>query len=156
VKPMIAASLRVSITIFGSHTLRQILGPDYMVEFAKSYIGGICMDHKCLSNFLRGFQELDAHSCSHLLWQVHCPVLLVAGLWDILTPCYCMARISKSVSGPCRLVVDTYSTHSTLLEHPERALGELQHFVEVVLPRWKRKDSTQFEQLPSDDNAKID
>jgi pimeloyl-ACP methyl ester carboxylesterase len=146
-KPMIAAALRVYVNIFGSRTLSQILGPNYMVEFTNSYLGGICMDHKSLSNFLRGFQELDAHSCTHLLWQVRCPVLLVAGLWDVLTPCRCMARISKLVNGPCRLVVDMYSTHSTLLEHPERALGELQHFVEVVLPRWNRKDSYQFEQL---------
>eukprot|EP00928_Gymnodinium_smaydae_P062010 TRINITY_DN45962_c0_g1_i1.p1 TRINITY_DN45962_c0_g1~~TRINITY_DN45962_c0_g1_i1.p1 ORF type:complete len:431 (-),score=43.33 TRINITY_DN45962_c0_g1_i1:131-1423(-) len=149
VKPATSIGFSIYTRVFGSATLRKLLGPNYMSQFMDSYLGGIGKNRKSLISFVRGFQELDAHSCTHLLWQVGCPTLLVAGLWDILTPCYCMARIAKCVTGETRLVIDPYSTHSTLLEHPERALGELQHFVQVNLPRSLRKDSTSFHHLAS-------
>ena len=43
-----------------------------------------------------------------------------------------------------RLVVDPLSTHATVLEHPERVLGEVRTFVELEAPRLARLSSFDF------------
>merc|ERR1712157_31493 len=139
---------RIYCMTFGSRTLTKLLGPAYLQTFFDQYLGKVCETQKTLSSFLRAFQELDAHRCDHHLWQVRCPVLLVAGLWDVFTPAYCMVRIAALLEGPCRLVVDPFSAHATMLENPERALGELQHFMATLVPRFERVTSTHFRKLP--------
>ena len=96
-----------------------------------------------MRSFLRGFQELDAHNCEHLLWQIQCPVLIIAGLWDYLTPARCAIRMARRMRHS-RLVVDPLSSHATLIEHPERVLGEVTQFIQVELPQFKRGGSFKF------------
>jgi len=142
-RPACVSALRKLCTSFGSDTLNALHGPDYLLEYGENYFGPMReTPQKNLKNFLRGFRMLDAHSCTHLLDQVHCPTLLVAGLWDSLTPAQCMVHIASAVRGPTRLVIDPRSAHSTLLEHPERVLGELQHFA-GTLPLYERRPSTE-------------
>merc|ERR1740121_3180516 len=149
-KPITTLLIRLYCMTFGSQTLTKLLGPMYMQDFWSNYLGQIYANHKTMTNFLRGFQELDAHRCDHILWQVRCPVLMVAGLWDVFTPAWCMVRMAALLEGPNRLVVDMASSHATLLENPERALGELQHFMATMVPRYERVTSTHFQKLTTD------
>ena len=45
-----------------------------------------------------------------------------------------------------RLVIDPLSTHATVLEHPERVLGEVRTFFELEAPRFARLSSFDFGQ----------
>jgi hypothetical protein len=45
-------------------------------------------DPRTFPNYLRLFQELDAHSVLHHLRDIHVPALVVSGAWDWLTPAY--------------------------------------------------------------------
>ena len=46
-------------------------------------------------NYLRLFQELDAHSTYHLLREIEAPALVISGMLDILTPPYQSRDIAR-------------------------------------------------------------
>jgi pimeloyl-ACP methyl ester carboxylesterase len=49
----------------------------------------------CFVNYLRLFQELDAHSVFHLLPEIETPTLVVSGALDFLTPAYQSRQIAR-------------------------------------------------------------
>jgi len=160
-KPKSDAMYRLHRATVGSRTLEKMLGPLYLQNYFDTYLGLLCSTPRNLQSFLRGFQELDAHATDHLLWQINCPMLALAGMWDFLTPAHNMVKLAASVRGETRLVIDPFSGHFTLLENPERALGEIEHFMGHVASRYKRVGSTQFArlasaQLPSTEDSKED
>ncbi len=80
---------RIYSFFFGSPLMRSILGPDYLADFMESYLGDMCQTSaQHTLNYLRLFQELNAHSVYHLLPHIEQPTLVVSGLLDVLTPAY--------------------------------------------------------------------
>ena len=69
-QPINAVVFPLYARLFGSPVLRRLLGRDYIFTFWNSYLGGICSNRRTMRAFFRGFQELDAHSVDHLLYQV--------------------------------------------------------------------------------------
>lgn len=86
--------------------------------------------------FLRGFQDLDAHSTGHLLHEIDHPALIIAGVWDALTPPYNMIIMSQEMRNS-RFVLDAFSGHFTAMEHPELVMTEMTSFLREV-PKYRR------------------
>jgi len=81
-------------------------------------------------NYLRLFQELDAHSTYHLLPDVEAPALIVSGLFDFLTP----ARQSREMKRrmPDAEHIDLWrASHFVLLERPEIVVPAVAAFLET-------------------------
>jgi hypothetical protein len=71
-----------------------------------TYLGDISTSPNHTLNYLRLFQELNAHSVYHLLRHIEQPTLVVSGLLDVLTPAYqSMPRNRRTASILCRLWV---------------------------------------------------
>jgi pimeloyl-ACP methyl ester carboxylesterase len=80
-------------------------------------------------NYLRLFQELDAHSTYHLLREITAPALVISGMLDILTPPY----QSKDIAA--RLPDAEYirlwrSSHFSMLERPEVVVPAMRRFLD--------------------------
>ncbi|CAE8611820.1 unnamed protein product [Polarella glacialis] len=145
-KPGIHACYPVYTRLFGSKQMQKVFGNDYLEKTWNGYLGGICSNSKTMKAFLRGFQELDAHSTRHLLYQLGHPTLLIAGLWDMLTPAYNMA-VMKSCMPNARLVIDSCSGHFSGIEHPERVMGEIAHFLTKEVSTFKRMSTSKFSKV---------
>lgn len=81
-----------------------------------------------LENYLRLFQELDAHSAYHHLREISCPTLVVWGCLDPLTPASQSRDMARRIPGARRLHF-FFGTHFVLLEHPERVVSEVESFL---------------------------
>jgi pimeloyl-ACP methyl ester carboxylesterase len=80
-------------------------------------------------NYLRLFQELDAHSTYHLLRHIEAPALVIAGMLDVLTPAYQSAEIAKRLPD-AELVRLWRSSHFSMLERPEIVVPAMKRFFE--------------------------
>jgi len=116
---------------FGSQLLKAKIGEDYFWDFLEDYIGGICASERHMVNFLRLFQELDAHSVYHLLHCIEHPTLVISGLFDALTPAYMGMEIANRVPN-ARHVMAVFSSHCSVLEAPELVMDAVQKFAEAV------------------------
>lgn len=81
-------------------------------------------------NFLRLFQELDAHSTYHLLREIDAPTLVVSGLLDILTPAYQSRQIARRIRGAEHLPL-VRSSHFSMLERPEVVVPRIERFLQT-------------------------
>ena len=87
-----------------------------------------------LPNYLRLFQELDAHSVYHHLRDIEQPALVVSGAWDVLTPSYqshVMARRLRNAEA----VHLRRASHFVLLERPEVVIPAIERFLSQRV-RW--------------------
>jgi len=83
----------------------------------------------CLLEYLRTFQELDAHSVYHLLPQVQAPALVVSGTLDVMTPAYQSREIARRLPHARRLALRRAS-HFALIERPDVVLAAVEEFLE--------------------------
>ena len=79
-------------------------------------------------NFLRLFQELDAHSVYHKLPGIKAPALVISGALDPLTPAYQSREIARRMPDAKRLAL-WRSSHFSLLERPDVVLPVVQEFL---------------------------
>jgi 3-oxoadipate enol-lactonase len=79
-------------------------------------------------NFLRLFQELDAHSVYHKLPEITAPALVISGALDPLTPAYQSREIARRMPNAKRLAL-WRSSHFSLLERPDVVLPVVQEFL---------------------------
>jgi pimeloyl-ACP methyl ester carboxylesterase len=80
-------------------------------------------------NFLRLFQELDAHSVYHLLPEVEAPTLVVSGALDFLTPAYQSAQIARRMPHAEYLRL-LRASHFALHERPAEVMKAVEDFLE--------------------------
>ncbi len=80
-------------------------------------------------NYLRLFQELDAHSVYHLLPYIEAPTLVVSGKLDILTPAFQSRQIARRMPRAEHLAL-TRASHFALLERPEVVVPAIRDFLE--------------------------
>ena len=80
-------------------------------------------------NYLRLFQELDAHSVYHLLPEIEAPTLVVSGALDFLTPAYQSALIASRMphAEHLRLV---RASHFALHERTPEVMRAVSGFLE--------------------------
>ena len=81
-------------------------------------------------NFLRLFQELDAHSVYHLLPEIRAPALVVSGLLDMLTPARQSREIAARLPDAEHLAL-ARASHFALLERPELVVPAVQRFLDA-------------------------
>jgi len=81
-----------------------------------------------IGNFLKLFQELDAHSNYHHLPEILHPSLVVSGGLDPLTPAYQSFEIARRLKGVEHLHLPL-GTHFVLLEYPELVAGRVEAFL---------------------------
>jgi 3-oxoadipate enol-lactonase len=86
-------------------------------------------------NFLRLFQELDAHSVYHLLRDIETPSLVIAGALDILAPAYQSREISHRLPDSEYLCIKRGS-HFCIIERPEIVTQAINSFL-GNRARWK-------------------
>jgi len=79
-------------------------------------------------NYLRLFQELDAHSTYHLLREIDAPALVVSGMFDILTPPYQSKEIANRMPN-AEYIRLWRSSHFSMLERPEVVIPAMKHFI---------------------------
>ncbi len=79
-------------------------------------------------NFMRLFQELDAHSVYHLLPEIDAPALVVSGAFDMLTPARQSREIARRMPHAKRVAL-VRSSHFSLLERPEVVLPAIEKFL---------------------------
>lgn len=80
-------------------------------------------------NFLRLFQELDAHSVYHLLPDITAPALIVSGWLDMLTPAFQSFEIARRLPNAEHLALKRAS-HFALRERPEVVVPRVRAFLE--------------------------
>jgi 3-oxoadipate enol-lactonase len=80
-------------------------------------------------NYLRLFQELDAHSTYHLLREIEAPALIIAGMLDVLTPPYQSAEMARRMPNS-ELIRLWRSSHFSMLERPEVVIPAMRRFLE--------------------------
>lgn len=80
-------------------------------------------------NYLRLFQELDAHSTYHLLREIDAPALVVSGMLDILTPAYQSKDIAARMPN-AEYVRLWRSSHFSMLERPDVVVTAMKRFLE--------------------------
>jgi 3-oxoadipate enol-lactonase len=80
------------------------------------------------TNYLRLFQELDAHSVYHLLRHIEAPALIIAGVLDVLTPSYQSAEMARRM--PHSEFIRLWrSSHFSMLERPEVVVPAIERFL---------------------------
>ena len=84
---------------------------------------------KSFVNFLRLFQELDAHSVYHLLREIEQPALVVSGMLDALTPAFQSKEIARRMPNAEYLRL-ARSSHFSLMERPEVLVPRIRRFLE--------------------------
>ncbi len=83
---------------------------------------------RTLPNYLRLFQELDAHSVYHHLRDIHTPALVISGAWDWLTPAYQSHVMARRL--PDAEAVHLHrASHFVLLERPEVVIPAIERFL---------------------------
>lgn len=85
-------------------------------------------------NYLRLFQELDAHSAYHLLPDIHAPALVVSGLMDPLTPAYQSEEMARRLPDATHLRL-VRAGHFALMERPEIVVPAIERFL-ASRARW--------------------
>lgn len=79
-------------------------------------------------NYLRLFQELDAHSVYHLLRSIHHPTLIISGQFDYLTPAYQSREMERKMPN-AEHVCFRGGTHFVLVEYPEKVVSRIEKFL---------------------------
>jgi 3-oxoadipate enol-lactonase len=87
-----------------------------LTPFVRRYFDGVL--GPCFGNYLRLFQELDAHSAYHLLPEINAPALIVSGALDVLTPSYQSREMARRMPR-AELLSLKRASHFALLERPE-------------------------------------
>lgn len=86
------------------------------------------------TNYLRLFQELDAHSTYHHLNEITAPSLIVSGAFDLLTPAYQSREMARRLPDAEHIAL-TRASHFVLVERPEVVAPAIVRFVEERV-RW--------------------
>lgn len=81
-----------------------------------------------VENYLKLFQELDAHSVYHLLPEVEQPTLVISGGLDYLTPAYQSRQMARRIPNATHLRIPL-GTHFVLLERPARVVEAVRSHV---------------------------
>ncbi|MEE2904013.1 MAG: alpha/beta hydrolase [Myxococcota bacterium] len=79
-------------------------------------------------NFLKLFQELDAHSVFHLLRDIHTPSLIIAGSLDVLAPSYQSKEMSQRMPNSEYLCIRRAS-HFCIIERPDAVNQAIDSFI---------------------------
>lgn len=85
-------------------------------------------------NYMRLFQELDAHSVYHLLPEIDAPALVISGALDVLAPARQSREIAKRMPHAQRLAL-WRASHFCLLERSEVVVPEIEAFL-TAHARW--------------------
>ncbi len=85
-------------------------------------------------NYLRLFQELDAHSVYHLLPEIDAPTLVISGALDPLTPARQSREIARRMPH-AELIALKRAGHFAMLERPEVVIPAIERFL-VRRARW--------------------
>lgn len=80
-------------------------------------------------NYLRLFQELDAHSAYHLLPQIAAPALIISGLLDPLTPAYQSREMARRMPDAEHLQL-VRAGHFALMERPDVVVPAIASFLQ--------------------------
>lgn len=81
-----------------------------------------------LQNYLRLFQELDAHSVYHKLPKIESPALIFSGGLDVLTPTYDSRKMARRLPESRHRLL-WLANHFAILEYPEKVVDEMEDFL---------------------------
>jgi 3-oxoadipate enol-lactonase len=80
-------------------------------------------------NYMRLFQELDAHSVYHLLPEIEAPALIISGSLDILTPSRLSREMARRMPNAQHIPLKRCS-HFAVLERPEVVVPAIKTFLD--------------------------
>jgi pimeloyl-ACP methyl ester carboxylesterase len=108
--------------------LRLLVGQraDALVPIVRRYFDDVL--GPSFLNYLRLFQELDAHSVYHLLPEIDAPALVICGLLDSLTPAHQSREIARRLPH-AELIALWRSSHFSVLERPEVVVPAIERFL---------------------------
>lgn len=128
-RPALFLYVHIYRRLWQSETMEALLGPNYFKEFLDGYVYNALSSEEHSRNYLRLFQELNAHSAYHLLREIRQPTLVISGLLDVLTPAYLGFEMARRLPRG-RHVVAKLSAHVALLEQPELVIREISVLLE--------------------------
>ena len=89
----VRGALQMYVHFFGSDSLKAMIGPNYLSDFLEIIVLDTLRHPLHIGNFMLLFEEMDSWSIYHLLPRITTPVLIIAGLWDPVTPAYACTHI---------------------------------------------------------------
>lgn len=98
-----------------------------IVDLYRQYVADVF--GPSFKNYLRLFQELDAHSAYHHLPEIDQPTLVVSGGLDPLTPAYQSREMVRRMPNAVALHF-RFGTHFVLLEYPDEVVGAVERFLD--------------------------
>jgi 3-oxoadipate enol-lactonase len=120
------ARSRLNADLIGALYAR-LRGNPKIVDVYRQYVNDIF--GPSFRNYLRLFQELDAHSAYHHLPEIQQPALVIWGSLDPLTPAYQSREMVRRMPNarPLRFPL---GTHFVLLEYPDAVVNEVERFLD--------------------------
>lgn len=127
---------RESLAKFAQHTVDPTLrvfswisgtSPTQLRPAISRYMREV-FDEKSFPNYLRLFQELDAHSVYHHLRDIRAPALVISGAFDWFTPAYQSREIAARLPFAESLHL-LRGSHFVLLERPEVVMPAIERFL---------------------------
>lgn len=118
---------RKKLLHFAGRTFGRFYGQPSLEELVARYISDIFSTN--FQNYLRLFQELDAHSVYHKLRDLKVPALIISGKMDLLTPAYQSKEMARKLEGSLYVSLPLGS-HFVMQEFPERVALEISEFLE--------------------------
>jgi len=80
-------------------------------------------------NYICLIQQLDTHSCFHLLDTIATPTLILTGFLDVLTPSYHSFEMARRMPN-AKLVVYNLGSHFILVEYPLDIAKQISTFLQ--------------------------
>ncbi|MFT6399905.1 MAG: pimeloyl-ACP methyl ester carboxylesterase [Bradymonadia bacterium] len=120
------------LAVQGLFRLRQVLGHDthpLMALGLRQYLSDLTNTR--VENYLKLFQELDAHSVYHLLPGVQQQTLVISGGLDYLTPAYQSKQMARRIPRSEHLRIPL-GTHFVLLERPKLVADSIRRHLASV------------------------
>jgi pimeloyl-ACP methyl ester carboxylesterase len=93
----------------------------------RQYFGDVL--GQSFQNYLRLFQELDAHSVYHLLPRIAAPALVISGALDPLTPAYQSREIARRMPN-AEYISLLRASHFALMERPNDVVPAVLRFLQ--------------------------
>lgn len=118
--------------------------PNFLSIFKKIGLVADSLSDEILWDILKDFRNLDFsiyfemlqrlgdHDASDILDKIKCPVLIIAGGKDLLTPTN-VAKIMKKRIKNSKLLVIPNATHYALAEYPDVVIKEVRKFVNKLI-----------------------
>jgi len=111
-----------------------LFGSDITAPIAIRYVTDMMQSDEHFANYCGYALALGRHVIAHSLPDITCPVLVVTGAPDFVTPARCSYDLAALLGGETRLVDDVSGSHYYIFEEPHKLAREIVRFLDKYEP----------------------